>query len=56
MVQMKDGPPYSTWDCPEIGRLTSRLHSTITFTFVAGHNYGGMGHDQHIGGRGRDAD
>jgi len=55
-VQIRDGPSYSDWDCPEIGRLTSRLKSTITVTFVAGRSYGGICHDQHIRGKDRDAD
>ena len=39
-----------------MGPLTSRLPSTITYTFVAGCSYGGVGYGEHLGGGGGDAD
>jgi len=52
----KDGPRDSTRGCPEIGRLTSRLASTITLNFVTGYSYEGVGHDEHMVAGGLDTD
>src|SRR5208283_5293705 len=54
--QSKDAPLYSASACPDIGPLTSRLPSTITYTFVAGYSYGGVGYGEHSGGGGWDTD
>jgi hypothetical protein len=56
LVQIENGPLYSTSDCPEIGPLTSRPMGTITYTFVARYGCGGADYGAHFGGGGSEAE